>query len=338
MENIKDILKGVYDNLELRKTVVPLFIGNPGTSKSIQIREFARERKVKLVPFVTSQRNPFEISGLAMPDRDTKRMSFWDFDTLLDMKDGDILFFDEVFNGNPTVLNACLTILEEREMISGKKLPDIMIVAAANPQGMVPLTPQIKERFVWYKFNFPKDEWKQYMLNKYKMPDIVSSKLCTLVSGEEFKKESNYNSARSVDKAVGMIINNVHTPYEDDLLPMLNTLIENKLKEPIKLSEDKTLEVGESISWLDMIRLNRSVKLPEVKVEEEVLKLKNDYKILMYNDKDEVIGEIKDIETLKTMYYFSSSDIEKINNGIKTPSASRPPVSLGCSLLFFQKK
>lgn len=66
MESIKDILKGVYDNLELRKTVVPLFIGNPGTSKSIQIREFAKERGVKLVPFVTSQRNPFEISGLAI--------------------------------------------------------------------------------------------------------------------------------------------------------------------------------------------------------------------------------------------------------------------------------
>lgn len=255
MENIKDILKGVYDNLELRKTVVPLFIGNPGTSKSIQIREFARERKVKLIPFVTSQRNPFEISGLAMPDRDTKRMSFWDFDTLLDMKDGDILFFDEVFNGNPTVLNACLTILEEREMISGKKLPDIMIVAAANPQGMVPLTPQIKERFVWYKFEFPKESWKNYMYDKYKMPKLVSEKLTLLVKNEEFKKESNYNSARSLDKAVGMIINKVYTPYEHELLPILNTLIKNELKEDVKLSEERTLAVDESIPWLEMIRM-----------------------------------------------------------------------------------
>jgi MoxR-like ATPase len=255
MENIKDILKGVYDNIELRRTIVPLFIGNPGASKSVQIREFARDRKVKLVPFVTSQRNPFEISGLAMPDRDTKRMSFWDFDTLLDMKDGDILFFDEVFNGNPTVLNACLTILEEREMISGKKLPDIMIVAAANPQGMVPLTPQIKERFVWYKFEFPKESWKRYMLNKYKMPDVVSQKLVTLINSEDFKRESNYNSARSIDKAVGMIISNVFTPYQHELLPILNTLIKNELTEDVKLSVVRVLAVGESIPWLEMVRI-----------------------------------------------------------------------------------
>ena len=171
-----------------------------------------------------------------------------------------ILFFDEIFNGNPTVLNACLTLLESREMISGKKLPDIMIVAAANPQGMVPLTPQIKERFVWYKFEFPKEEWKKYMLKKYKMPDIVSNKLCTLIKEEDFKKQENYLSARSIDKAVNMMINEVETPYENLLLPILNTLIENKLKTPVKLNENYELAVGESISWLDMIKLIKNIK------------------------------------------------------------------------------
>jgi len=260
MDNIKQILEGVYNNLELRRTIVPLFIGNPGVSKSVQIRDFAKEKGVQLVPFITSQRNPFEISGLAMPDRATKKMSFWDFDTLLKMRDGDILFFDEVFNGNPTVLNACLTILEEREMISGKKLPDIMIVAAANPQGMVPLTPQIKERFIWYKFEFPKKEWKTYMLNKYKMPETISNKLAVLINNEDFKRDSNYNSARSVDKAVGMVIYRVPTPYENELLPILNTLIENKTGQNVALSGDRILSPGESIPWINMIRLIKGIK------------------------------------------------------------------------------
>jgi hypothetical protein len=335
MEDIKKILKGIYDNLELRKTIVPLFIGNPGISKSIQIREFAKEKGVKLIPFVTSQRNPFEISGLAMPDKEEKKMSFWDFDTLLSMKDGDILFFDEVFNGNPTVLNACLTILEEREMISGKKLPDIMIVAAANPQGMVPLTPQIKERFVWYKFNFPKESWKNYMKNKYKMPATVSNKLCTLIKEEDFKKTENYLSARSIDKAVNMIINHVPTPYKDLLNPILETLVTNKLKEPIKLSEDKNLEVGESISWLEMIRINKNIDISEQE-EKHIVgeKIPPEYEILAYDSNDNVIGGFKNIDILGKVYYLSSNEIKKINEGIKIS----PSVISGGTVFFFQKK
>lgn len=396
MKNIKEILKGIYENIELRKTIVPLFIGNPGISKSVQIREFAKERGVKLVPFVTSQRNPFEISGLAMPDREKKKMSFWDFDTLLDMKDGDILFFDEVFNGNPTVLNACLTILEEREMISGKKLPDIMIVAAANPQGMVPLTPQIKERFIWYKFDFPKEDWQEYMLNKYKMPNIVSNKLCKLINDEDFKDENNYNSARSIDKAVNMLIQGINTPYEDDLLPILETLIENKTKGAVKLSNTRKLEIGESISWLEMIRLNKEIEISEVNnlsienyevmleksgseklrlvklikeltniglreakdlvdnapsliktelskkeanklanliietgSEATVVQIKNENsesknEILIFNDKDEIIGEIKNIDILKKMYYFDKDAIDDIKSGKKIPASAIP--------------
>lgn len=315
---IYTVLQGIYENVDLRRSIVPLFIGDPGISKSVQIRQFAKDKGVKLVPFVTSQRNPFEISGLAMPDRDTKRMSFWDFDTLLDMEDGDILFFDEVFNGNPTVLNACLTILEEREMISGKKLPDIMIVAAANPQGMVPLTPQIKERFVWYEFKFPRVSWKKYMRDKYKMPDIVSNKLCTLIQNEDFKGRRNYNSSRSIDKAVGMLINDVYTPYKDVVLPILETLIPNNTKEQVKLSEERVLEPGESISWLEMVRISREIEIPEVKEDKNEVVKNHAYNILMLDENNNILGRIKDMETLKKMYYFSNDDIENINNGIKT--------------------
>ena len=45
-----------------------------------------------------------------MPDKDTKKMTYFNFDKLENLKDGDILFFDELLNGNPVVLNACLTL------------------------------------------------------------------------------------------------------------------------------------------------------------------------------------------------------------------------------------
>lgn len=395
---ITQILEGIYNDPIARKTIVPLFISDPGRGKTHVIRDFMNSKGVFKPPFILSQRMPFEVSGMALVDREKEFMKYYDFDFFNNLKDDDILFCDETFNANPTTLSAFLTFLEDRIMISGKKLPNIMIIAAANPQGKPVITPQINRRFVIYDIVFDAPYWKKFMLEKYKMPEIVSSKLCNLIQNEKFTSY-NYCTEADFDKAVHMIINKIATPYEDELLPILNTLIENKLKEPVKLSEDKTLEVGESISWLDMIRLNKSIKLPEIKDDFETYysiwlkeigntkllllktikeligldlkeakelvdnvpceiktnltqndanefrskleecgatisikefksnnkQIENKYKILMYNDNDEVVGEIKDIEVLKTMYYFSGSDIEKINSGIKQPLPPQPP-------------
>lgn len=252
MNKMKSVLEGVYSDPDLRKSVVPLFIGNPGLGKTVIISDFAKEKGVNLVELITSQRNPFEISGLGMPDKDTKRMSFWDFDTLLDMKDGDILFFDEILNGNPTVLNACLTLLENRVMISGHKLPDIMIVAAANPQGQVPLPPQVKERFIWYPVSFDYKMWSKYMKMKYKMHSSVLLKLKKLIDDEKFTGQNNFMTPRSIDKNTSMIIKGVPTPYENILLPILESLMENKLKSAVDLPNGNKLEPGEQIKWIDI--------------------------------------------------------------------------------------
>ena len=273
MNNIRNILEGVYSNLELRESVVPLFMGNPGIGKTEIIKQFAKDKGVNLIEFITSQRNPFEISGLAYPDKELKRMSYWDFDTLLNAKDGDILFFDEIFNGNPIVLNACLTILEGRTMISGKKLPKIMIVAAANYQGMCPLTPQIKERFIWYDIKFSPSMWKTYVIDKFNLDSNIATKLSKLISDEKFdglnSKDNivcNFNSARSITKNINLIVNGINTPYEERLLPILNTLIENPLNETVDLGNGETLEPKEMISWLRLIRLGKNIPIDKNKI------------------------------------------------------------------------
>jgi len=253
MNTIKKVLEGVYENPELRRTSVPLFLGNPGLGKTKMIEQFAESKGVNLVEFITSQRNPFEISGMGMPDKDTKKMSIWDFDTLLEMKDGDILFFDEILNGNPVVLNACLTLLEQRKMISGKKLPDIMIVAAANPQGVGPLTPQIKERFIWYDIKFNPSLWSNYMNDKYFMPKIISEKLIQYIKNEDFSG-NNFMTPRSIEKAINYIIHKIPTPYESKIKPVLETLIENPLGKKVDLGSF-ILEKEERISWLKLIQI-----------------------------------------------------------------------------------
>ena len=253
MKKIKEILEGVYSSPELRSSIVPLFLGDPGLGKTFLIKQFAEEKGANLVEIITSQVNPFEVSGMPMPDKYGKIMSICDFDRLLQLKDGDIVFFDELLNGNPTVLNASLTLLESRVMISGKKLPDVMIVAAANPQGMCQLTPQIKERFVWYNVEFSAPMWKEYMKNKYFMPDSISNKLITLIQNESFDG-NNFYTPRSIDKAVGMFSKGVYSPY-DHVKTILDTLVKNPLSAKVEEKEGQfIIDVNETISWLKLIR------------------------------------------------------------------------------------
>ena len=259
MKVIIDVLEKVYNNRQLRRSVVPLFIGNPGLGKTVLIDQFTKAQGVNLVELITSQMSPFEISGIAMPDKDLKKMIYYNFDKLESLKDGDVLFFDELLNGNPTVLNACLTILEQRKLISGKPLPDILIVAAANPQGMTPITPQIKERFVWYDVNFDQNMWVKYMVNKYSISKTIGVKLSQLIKDETFTGR-NFFTPRSIDKAVNMIINDVPTPYSNALEPILLELIKNPFTEQVQLNEERVLEPSEMISWLDLIKIKNKLK------------------------------------------------------------------------------
>ena len=254
MKNIREIIEKIYNNEELRETCIPLFLGNPGIGKTQIIKEFAKDVGANMIEFIASTRNPFEISGLAMPNKERDRMVYLDYDMLESLKDGDIIFFDEILNGNPAVLNACLTLLESRQTISGKKLPKVMIVAAANPQGKPPLTPQIKERFIWYDVSFNSLLWRDYMKKKYSMPVNISSMLITEIKQESFD-EYNYYTPRSIEKTLMMLLKDVPLPREyQNIEVILNTVVDNELKEDIEIAPDVILKADEKISWLKLVK------------------------------------------------------------------------------------
>jgi hypothetical protein len=259
MKIIKEVLEKVYNNLELRKTVVPLFMGNTGLGKTHIIKDFANSVGAHLELFLTSAKPPFEIDGIGVPNTKRTKAVHVEFENILKLKDGDILFLDEMPNGNLATLNAFLTFVESRITAAGRKLPDIMIVAAGNYQGMSPMTPQIKERFVWYDVKFDAKMWKEFMFNKYKMHDKITDMLCNLIHSEEFMGY-NFNTPRSLDKAVNLIINDVPTPYSVILKPILQTLINNPIGKRIRFSNtDRYLEADEMISWLELKQLENGI-------------------------------------------------------------------------------
>lgn len=255
MYDIKDILEKIYNDEELRGSIVPLFMSSPGQGKSEIIEDFMRSKGVWKPPLVLSQRLPYEISGMALVDKELDKMRYYDFDFLLDLKDNDVIFIDEVTNSHPATLNAFLTFLEGRVMISGRPLPKIMIVGAGNYEGMSPLSPQIKQRFVWYDVKFNKESWKQYMA-KFFLNDTIFEQLCVLIQNESFNSsENNYFTPRSIVKAINQMLKDVPTPYSTKLKPILTNNVINTTENDIPLQEGVIWKANEGIPWLKLRKI-----------------------------------------------------------------------------------
>jgi hypothetical protein len=262
MKELLNVLEKIYENEELRQTCIPLILSNPGIGKTEVIKQFAKEKGVKCLDIIASQLMPHEVSGMLLPVHERKEVEYFDTKMFTSLQDGDILFFDELLNANTMVLNACLTILENRELISGKKLPKIMIVAAANPQGATIITPQIKERFIWYNIAFDKNAWKEYMA-KFMVTDEIFEQLCVLVQNESFNSsEKNYHTPRSIVKAIKMMVADIKTPYESKLKPILNNLIENTGESDLTIG-DYIFKQSEKISWLKLQKIMKHGTITE---------------------------------------------------------------------------
>lgn len=149
-----------------RKYIVPCLNGPAGIGKTAAVKQAASELGAgKVITIIASQILPNEVSGITMPVVESKAMEIFDHFRLSSLKDNDVLFFDELLEADELVLSACLTLIESRELMSGRKLPDVMIAAATNPT-IKPnmLKENIRQRFVWRKFGIDKDGCREYII------------------------------------------------------------------------------------------------------------------------------------------------------------------------------
>ena len=147
-----------------RDEIVLCLLGAPGIGKTEGIESFARKHDRNVVHIIASQILPTEVSGMTMPNQETHSMDVFDHSRLSHMRDGDILFLDELLKGQQQVLSACLTLVQERRLMSGTHLPDVIIVAAANPLASAKMLPEeIRQRFLFIDVEFDKGSWCDYM-------------------------------------------------------------------------------------------------------------------------------------------------------------------------------
>lgn len=248
MRNIKkylDILDQHRDEMALA------LMSDPGLSKTSQCKQWCEEHGRQYFEFITSQRMPSEISGMAMPDSDTKRMKIYDFDYLLDMKDGDVLAFDEFTNGNIMTLNACLTLIQERNMMSGRKLPSILIVAMGNPQGKCDMLPQTKQRFLWLNVKFDDETWCEWCEKELNV--IPTQKLLNVIhktyNSEFYPQDYNYLTARTITNLLKLAKTvDKFNPIWDNMFGVSSGLVE-ELYKSIQNNPDSKMEDLELLKY-----------------------------------------------------------------------------------------
>lgn len=176
--DISDLMEAVDKR---RGDIVPCLLGAPGIGKTEGIEEFARTHGRDVVHIIASQILPTEVSGMTMPNQETHSMDVFDHARLSHMRDGDILFLDELLKGQQQVLSACLTLVQERRLMSGTRLPDVIIVAAANPLASAKMLPEeIRQRFLFVDVEFDGDSWCDYMRERgVPNPERLTSILVT---------------------------------------------------------------------------------------------------------------------------------------------------------------
>lgn len=171
-----------------RSEIVPCLIGASGIGKTEGIESFARKHGRKVVHLIASQVLPTEVSGMTMPNQETHAMDVFDHSRISHMQDGDILFLDELLKGQQQVLSACLTMVQERRLMSGTPLPDVIIVAAANPLASPKMLPlEIRQRFLFVEVEFDCNSWCDYMCERgVPRPGLIVDRLVTRHEGSDW--------------------------------------------------------------------------------------------------------------------------------------------------------
>lgn len=213
--DIKPLLESLW---EARGYIVPCLLGDPGIGKTQGVYEFAEEKGAKVVEIIASQILPNEVSGITMPVDASHSMEVYDHARLSSLEDGDILFFDELLQANHQVLSACLTLIQERRMMSGRRLPDVMIVAAANPlPSFKSIDLSIRQRFMFVDVEFSKRQWEGYMIGRH--PEWFEEDACgktrdalsTIGNMITHRKDNGWNSMtpRTAEKLLRWYIEDV---------------------------------------------------------------------------------------------------------------------------------
>ena len=289
---LPDILASAY---EARNEVVLCLIGKPGIGKTQFIYEFAQDKGAKVVEIIASQILPNEVSGITMPVDSTHSMEIYDHARLSSLEDGDILFFDELLQASPQTLSACLTLIQERRLMSGKKLPDIMIVAAANhlpSPTMIPM--QIRQRFMFVDVDWDAAAWCKHVNSKFNLK-VSTKQARDLVSFID----DNYNSLtpRTLDKLIAWRSSvkddeDKERAWYDTTCNMFSDLVGERIRDLFVIKHDAKDQLKDRLKSIPLNNTADLVTLDHMLQQWDELSIKDIYAALQELDEWDKIQEV----------------------------------------------
>ncbi len=154
------------------KPHVPLaIVGDPGSGKTSQIEQWAKERNLPCVKLLTSTLDETDVAGIMVRDGDNAKTLSPNW--INQLQDRGILFLDELNCGHKEVVDTLLTLICSRHLPNGDKLGEgVMIVAAMNDAEQCDnyeLSPAMRTRFMWVVHTMPMNKWAAWFLgNQHK--------------------------------------------------------------------------------------------------------------------------------------------------------------------------
>lgn len=115
------------------RSPLPHLVGPPGVGKSTVIEQAAELLGVNLHVINLARVSPLELEGVQMPhgDDDTMKLKLLHATFWTQIKEGDIVLFDEALRAFPEVFNGLLDILTSRK-VADLILPRAFFIAASN--------------------------------------------------------------------------------------------------------------------------------------------------------------------------------------------------------------
>lgn len=155
--SIRQLIRRQYS----RPSVPMAIIGPPGMGKTAQVKAAAAEIGYECFIFIASTCDETDIAGLPIlvDGVTTTATPHW---AKTCGEKPCVLCFDELNRGRPEVLNAILTVLQDRVLPNGYKLhPHTIMIALMNDAAMVgaeELCPAMNNRFGWIEMTQPSED------------------------------------------------------------------------------------------------------------------------------------------------------------------------------------
>jgi MoxR-like ATPase len=142
-----------------------LLLGPPGTAKSALIRTLSRLLQARYFEYLLTRfTEPNEIFGPV--DIAAFREGTYRRNTAGMLPEAEIVFLDEIFKSNSAILNALLTLLNERKFASGGQVIDCPVLSVFGASNEVPADESLNAIFDRFLLRVQSDNLDAYHFNE----------------------------------------------------------------------------------------------------------------------------------------------------------------------------